>query len=157
MLRLLEVLYKLLKNKIGALIAYIATGFLWFFTIAVPWVIKKIGLAVVKGGIQKAASATVYLIVSAFVVLVFNFIHSVYVEFLNVLDIINNSPSSDPTGLLSCFFNLMYVSGIAQGFNSAMSFGISVLIFFFLRAMYGIATKISKIVSDEIGKNLANY
>jgi hypothetical protein len=79
--------------------------------------------------------------------------------FRSFVDILNN-PAASTLGsgagskYLACFMNLLNASGIAAGFNAAFSFGMSVLIFFFLRGLYSITQKTVKIISDEVSKSL---
>ena len=124
-----------------------------------PFLIKKFGLMAVKGGIQKIISALVILVSVAFYGAVIVFISQTYTIFKDFVAILNNPAASSLGGgagskYLECFMNLLNASGIAAGFNAAFSFGISVLIFFFLRGLYSITQKTTKIISDEVSKSL---
>ena len=139
-------------SLIGAFIWWVVQKFL-------PFIIKKFGVIVVKSGIQKTISALVILITVAFYVAVFKFISDTYTMFRSVVAVLND-PTANALGggagsqYLSCFMNLLHASGIAAGFNAAASFGISVLIFFFLRGLYAFSLKISRAISDEVSKSL---
>jgi len=136
---------------IGSAIAFVVKKFF-------PFIIKKFGAYAVKGAIQKAVSAIVILITLSFYAAVLVFISETYTQFKAVLAILNDPSSTvgggDAGTYFNCFLNLMQSSGISNGFNSAFSFGISVFIFFFLRASYSMALKAAKTVSDEVSKNL---
>ena len=92
----------------------------------------------------------------SFATAVLVFISETYTRFNEVIGVINNADSNISGGQASdvfgCFLNLMHVSGLASGFNSAFSFGISVLIFFFLRGAYSIAVKSASAISNEVAK-----
>lgn len=139
-----------LVNVIVSVVMFLVQKFL-------PFLIKKFGLGAVKFGIQKAASVAVVLTTVAFYAAFIIFISETVTQFKSLIGLFNNPASSGISGksaeLFSCFLNLLHVSGIANGFNSAMSFGIAVLIFFFTRGLYGATIKALKIVSDEINKS----
>ena len=59
---------------------------------------------------------------------------------------------SEGQDLWSCFIYLLDCSGMSAGFNSAISFGITVFIFFFLRGLYAITQKTVTTLSAEINK-----
>jgi len=131
----------------------------WLVQKFFPFLIKKFGAAVVKFGIQKTISVVVVLVTVAFYGAVVVFISETYTIFRNFVAILNDPASSTLGGgsgseYLSCFMNLLHASGIAAGFNAAFSFGISVLIFFFLRGLYSITQKSLKVISDEVAKSL---
>ncbi|WP_373002613.1 hypothetical protein [Sulfurimonas sp.] len=137
------------------LVTAIGTGLMFIIQKFFPFLIKKFGLGAVKFGLQKTASVAVVLIYVAFFGAVVIFISETYTQFNVVIDLINNPTSSmsgDSAKYFSCFLYLLNVSGIASGFNSAFSFFISVMIFFFTRGLYSIATKSMKAVSDELNK-----
>jgi len=138
-------------------LGFIGSGIWWLVQTFFPFLIKKFGLVAVKTAIQKSISALVVLITVSFFGLIIIFISQIYTRFREVISIMNE-PSSHLSGVsadyFSCFLNLMHVSGIADGFNSAFSFGMSVLIFFMLKALYSITLKTAKTISDEVSKSL---
>lgn len=139
-------------------LAFIGSGIFYLIKKFFPFLIKKFGAIAVKFGIQKVISLIVIGLNIAFFTAVLLFISETYTQLKGVFAIINNASSSisggEASAAFSCFLNLMHVSGIAAGFNSAFSFGISVLVFFFLRSAYKIAVSSAKIVSDELSKTL---
>jgi hypothetical protein len=141
------------------IITMIGTALWWVIQKFFPYIIKKFGILSVKAAIQKTISALVILITVAFFGAVLFFISQTYTIFRQFVAVLNNPASTGLGGgagseYLSCFMNLLHASGIADGFNAAFSFGISVLIFFFLRGLYSIALKTTKIISDEVAKSL---
>ncbi len=134
---------------IGAFVSFLVVTF-------VPFFVKKFGAYIVKSTIQKTASIIVIGLNISFFSAVLVFISETYTRFKGVIDIINNAKvsGSEASSVFSCFLNLLHASGIASGFNSAFSFLITVVIFFFIRAAYAITLKSAKTVSDEISKNL---
>ena len=125
------------------------------------YLLKKFGIGAVKLFIQKAASVIVIGVTISFYASVIVFISETITQFRQVLAIINNPSASTVSTstaqsreLLSCFINLYYASGMASGLNSAFSFFIVVVFFFFTRALYSMTQKSLKIISDEISKSL---
>lgn len=137
------------------ILASIATGVMWLIQKFFPFLIKKFGLGAIKFGIQKTASVAVVLVTLSFYSAVIIFISETYSVFNDVLNTIN-SPTSGMSGSssekFSCFLFLLDVSGIKSGFNSAFSFFVTVMLFFFTRGLYSLTVKSLKIVSDEINK-----
>lgn len=145
-----------------ALLAFLVNGIvaavIWLFEKFLPFLVKKFGLGAVKFGIQKAASVVVVLVTVAFYSAFIVFISESFTRFKALIDLFNHPAansgiSGQSAEYFSCFLNLLQVSGIASGFNSAMSFGMVVLIFFFTRGLYSATIKALKIVSDEISKS----
>ena len=133
----------------------------WLVQKFFPFLIKKFGLSSVKFAIQKLISAFVVSTAILFYAAVIVFINETFTIFRNFLALIE-SPSSAGFGgagseYVSCFFYLMDVSGVSAGFTAAFNFGLSVFIFFFFRGLYKITVQTSKLVSDEIAKNLKLY
>lgn len=138
------------------LVTAIGTGLMFIIQKFFPFLIKKFGLGAIKFGIQKTASVAVVVVTIAFYSAVLIFISETYTQFKVVIDIINSSSTSmsgDSAKYFSCFLYLLDVSGISAGFNSAFSFFVSVMLFFFTRGLYSITSKSLKIVSDEISKS----
>ena len=140
---------------LGSFIAFLIKKFF-------PAFIKKFGMGVVKSAIQKVASSAVILMTVTFYGAVIVFISETYTQLKFIIEIINSpstsnkisSMSGESGNLIQCFLNLLHVSGIANGFNSAFSFFMSVLLFFLMRGLYKITRDSLVIVSDEIAKNL---
>ncbi len=141
------------------ILVMIGSAVWWLIQKFLPFLIKKFGAGAVKLGIQKTISALLVLVTVAFYAATIIFISQTYTMFRSVVAILNN-PTANALGggsgseYLSCFMNLLHASGIAAGFNAAASFGISVLIFFFLRGLYAFTLKISRAISDEVSKSL---
>lgn len=139
---------------IGSAIGFIIQKFF-------PYLIKRFGLTSVKLAIQKTASSIVILVTIAFYGAVVVFISETYSQFKIFIEILNNPSSSQiissneqSTQILGCVMNLITVSGIASGFNSAFSFGMTILIFFFFNGAYKITQSSASIISKEISNNL---
>ena len=146
------------------IIAGIGSVLWWVIQKFFPYIIEKFSIKVVKGAIQKTISVLVIMVSISFYGAVIVFISQTYTMFRNFIAILNNPASSSSvlgggsgSQYLACFMNLLHASGIAAGFNAAFSFGISVLIFFFLRGLYSITQKTTKLISDEVSKNLKLY
>jgi len=139
------------------LVTAIGTGIMVLIQKFFPFLIKKFGFNAIKFGIQKIASVAVVLLTIAFYSAVIIFISETYTQFKAVLEIINTPTASmggEASSSFSCFLNLLNASGVSAGFNSAFSFFVSVMIFFFTRGLYSITSKSLKIVSDEISKSI---
>jgi len=144
-------------TKVIAIIGFIAQFIWWLIQKWFPYLIKKFGIGSVKFAIQKTIQVLLISVTISFYAMVIIFINDAFTIFRQIVDLINN-PGASLTGessdLFSCFLNLLSVSGIASGFNSAASFGISVLVFIFLRGLYTISLKALKTINEELHKSL---
>ena len=135
---------------IGSIIWWVVQNFL-------PYFVKKYGIGAVKFAIQKSISVLVVLVTVAFYASVIVFISESYTMFREI-SLFFQDPSilpskvgvSEGQDLWSCFIYLLGCSGMSAGFNSAISFGITVFIFFFLRGLYAITQKTLTTVSAEL-------
>ena len=139
-------------------ITALGSGIWWLVQKFFPYLVKKFGVAAVKFAIQKSISYLLVATTIAFYVAVIIFLNETFTQFREFMTLFSN-PSQyvqgqEATKYFSCFLNLLHVSGIASGFNSAFNFGISVFVFFFFRGMYRITISTLKILSDEIQKSL---
>jgi len=145
-------------SMIVNILTFVGTVLFWFVKKFFPFLIKKFGLLSVKMAIQKTVSAFLIVVIVAFFGFFVIFLSNVYTEFRNLILLLNN-PSSFISGsaleYFNCFLNLLHTSGIASGFTSAFSFGMSVFIFFFLRGLYSTTIKVVRSISDEVHKNLS--
>ena len=147
---------------IANIFTYLAAFVWWVVQKFLPFIIKKYGAGTIKFAIQKVASALLILVTVTFYAAAIVFISDTYTMFRDFVAILNNPAASSFGGgagskYLECFMNLLHASGIAAGFNAAFSFGISVLIFFFLRGLYSITQKTVKYISDEVAKSLKYF
>lgn len=144
-------------TKIVAVIGFVAQFIWWLIQKWFPYIIKKFGIGSVKFAIQKTIQVLLITTTIAFFGMVIVFINDAFTIFRQVVELLNNpgaNLSGESASYFSCFLNLLSVSGIASGFNSAASFGISVLIFIFLRGAYTIAIKALKTINEELYKSL---
>jgi len=133
----------------------------WVVKTFFPYLIKRFGIGTVKFFIQKSISAILILMTGVFFFAVLAFISKTYTIFKNFTMLLNNPAhsalaTSSPRGveIINCFMNLLHASGIATGLNAAFAFGISVLIFIFLYALYTTSLRVVKLISDEVSKSL---
>jgi len=144
-------------TKVIAVIGFVAQFIWWLIQKWFPYLIKKFGIGSVKFAIQKTIQVLLITTTIAFFGMVIVFINDAFTIFRQVVELLNNpgaNLSGESASYFSCFLNLLSVSGIASGFNSAASFGISVLIFIFLRGAYTIAIKALKTINEELYKSL---
>ncbi len=137
--------------------SFIGSFFSWIVEKAVPYLAKKIGIGAAKYATQNLFSLILYFVVFAYWTASVYFITESYRIFRDFLDLISNPTANTQFGssqYLECFMNLLQSSGIATGFNAAISFTMLILLFMFSVAVYSSATITVKRISDEVFKNI---
>ena len=143
-------------------ITSIGMGLFWLVQEFFPFIVKKFGLGAIKSSIQTVISSFVIIVTIAFWAAMVTFITTTYTYFKDFLIVISNPMSSSSAAgngseYISCFIELLQVSGIASGFNSAVGFTMIMLVFMFSLIVFRTARSSLTLISDEVDKNLKYF